>query len=108
MNDLTPHQRDILIAILQNKRIERMWRLPSDLTWIPCDNVWYWLDNEPSELRVAPNQCEDVRLYCAKPGTELNNEFLLTPKPLPGYDTHYIDISPNGFIVGGKIEDIAK
>ena len=69
----------------------------------------------PSDLRVAPNQDEAVRLYGIIKQTgerdfigfqftayrSINKE---TAKPVSGYDTHYIDISPSGFIVGGKIE----
>ena len=105
MNDLTPHQCDILIAMLQGKDIQchGTWIL-----WVPTtyDVVLSKLYSNPDDFRISPNQDEAVRLYGDMDEEDYGCIFTQHNKTLS--DTHYIDISPNGFIVGGKIEDIAK
>ena len=103
MNDLTQHQRDILIAMLQGKRIEF---LHEGRGWILADaqDVWDWLPDS-DHLRIAPNQDEAVRLYGDPNNRHHFNCVIFSPVET-GLDKGYIDISPNGFIVGGKIEEV--
>ena len=112
MNDLTPHQRDILIAMLQNKRIEYQW-----IGDIELGNNWEYPEFKDCDyavvlknllsgsyvFRIAPNQHEAVRLY----GDEIEDDgtLLFSEQPDSRFNTCYIDISHNGFIVGGKIEE---
>lgn len=63
MNDLTPYQRDILIAMLQGKRIE-LESTPTE--FIAISYAWifkHYFYHEPERLRISPNQDEAVRLY---------------------------------------------
>ena len=98
MTDLTDHQRSILIAMLQGKRIQ-----------MDCASLG-WKDMEETKidplvvlrtisLRIAPNQSEAVRLYGRPVGDGTQWQFV----DRKSQQSHYIDISPNGFIIGGKI-----
>ncbi len=102
MSDLTQHQRDILVAMLQNKRIEHLHDLPAP-HWVEDEDgdTLDMLTRFSERIRVAPNQCEAVRLYG---WVDDSSAFFNGANGLPN-NNHYIDISPNGFIVGGKIEE---
>ncbi len=109
MSDITDNQRRILIAILQNKRIERYQVAgiePDDYydEWVPCeyDEVFYELQHDPRALRVASNQQDgEVWLY----GTDYDEGVDFVQNKSFGASC-YIDITPYGFISGGKIGDV--
>jgi len=100
MTTLTDHQRDILIAILQGKNIE-LESTPTEFTAISYAWIFkHYFYHEPGRLRIAPSQCEDVRLHG---WVDDSSAFFNGANGLPN-NNHYIDISTNGFIIGGPIK----
>ncbi len=108
MSDLTPHQRDILIAILQGKRImihQVIRNAPDDyfdeISPVSYGEVFDLLRSDAVSLFIDSGQDEAVRLY------ELTTQRTATYRCFTAYkdqfSAEYIDISTNGFIVGGPI-----
>ncbi len=109
MSDLTDHQRSILIAMLQGRRIESRLIANDDYGFYPCDTAeeaLLKLCDSQFIVRIAPNQDEAVRLYGEISPFVPVRSFKNAHSLRKADDTHYIDISPNGFIVGGKIEAV--
>ncbi len=108
-NDLSEHQKSILIALLQGKRIARKMFINSDEREIvqKTRSIFEYLIITPHNLSIAPHQDVDVIRLTGQASNTTDEYVSFSNQKFDG-DTHYIDISPHGFIVGGKIEDIAK
>ena len=101
MKDLSEHQRDILIAMLQGRDIE-VWR---GSFWVKTDyyDVLELVGDSDERLRISGNQDEAVRLYGVMSEVLPIESLCALKRDSSKYDNLFIDISPNGFIVGGKI-----
>lgn len=101
MSELTEHQRSILEAVLLGLKIEVCMHIPDDGdVWEEAYNPLAWIDEESERLRIKPGQESKVtRLYGRPVGDGTQWQFI---NDRPRYQSHYIDIGPNG-IVGGKL-----
>lgn len=100
MNDLTDYQRSILIAMLQGRDIQLRYNLLGWQKAVPWE-IFKALSECPDMVLISPSQPEAVRLHGRFAEDEDSTvAFNDTHEAL---DTHYIDITDNGMIIGGKI-----